>query len=66
VVYLRQWRSTRWQEVAVAWSRLVTINSRRRSVARAIWIALLESPVASARVRTLAVMGFHFFRTAWP
>jgi hypothetical protein len=42
------------------------INSRLRNVARAIWMALLERPVASASVRKLATTGFHFFRAAWP
>ena len=34
--YFRQWRKTRCREVAVAWSLVVTINSRRRRVSSAV------------------------------
>jgi hypothetical protein len=63
---VRQWRRTRWRGVAVAWSAVVAISCRRRKCVSAVWTALLESPVASAMVRTLALMWRHLFRVACP
>jgi hypothetical protein len=61
---VRQWRRTRWRGVAVTWSAVVAISCRRRKCMSAAWTALFESPVASAIMRTLALIDRHLFRAA--